>query len=100
MINQTSGGSVEHTINLIEGIITIKENDTTIYQTKSTQSRPRSMTITLPSNESDIQYLDHSDTVQINPTALHKLRIVVQDKQGATINTLASIKTTQGLIIP
>lgn len=100
LINQTSGVSAEHTINLIEGIITIKENDTTIYQTKSTQSRPRSMTITLPSNESDIQYLDHSDTVQINPTALHKLRIVVQDKQGATINTLASIKTTQGLIIP
>lgn len=100
LIKQTVTVKADKTIHLIPGIITIKEGDTTIYQTKSTQANPRNINITLPKDESDIQYIDESATLQINSSAIKKLRILVQDQKGNLITTVASITTAQGLLIP
>lgn len=91
---------VQKKITVAKGIVTVQKNNIILYQTDNKQNIQPKITFTLPKNESDIQYQDADDIVQIKPENIPSLIVSLVDKKGNKLDTVANITSKQGMLIP
>ncbi len=87
-------------ITVAKGIITVLQNNIVVYQNNIIQKISPKITYNLPKEESDIQYTDSGNLLQIKPENIPSLVITVKDKNGKALETAANITSKQGLLIP
>jgi len=95
----TAISGVQKNIIVAKGIITIFKDGKELYQTDKEQAI-EPLTFDLPKDESDIQYQDANEILQINPDNIPHLRITIKDKNDNLLDSVASITSEQGLLTP
>jgi hypothetical protein len=76
------------------------QGETKLYQTNASRSTRPQLSIQLPNNQEDIQYIDEHDIAQINPEAIATLQITLKDNKGNPLESVANITSTHGILHP
>jgi hypothetical protein len=82
---------VQKKLIVAKGIITVIQNNIVLYQTDNQQITQPKITFDLPKDESDIQYTDTNDIPQVNSDTIPRITIIVKDKNGNILDTVANI---------
>jgi len=102
-IQPTAERMIQKNIIVAKGIVTVNQNTTRLY--KTTTDKENEVTtggkiiFTLPKDEAQIQYKDENDIPQIVEENIPKISIRVEDPNGHTLDTIAKITTTKGLLM-
>lgn len=91
---------VQKKISVVQGIVTVLNNNIVLYQTNTKQTSQPQIRFTLPKDESDIQYQDTNGIAQIKPENIPSITITVKDKEGKSLDTVANVVSKQGILIP
>lgn len=99
-IQPTIQKTAQTSIRIAKAIVTIKQNNTILYQTNGRTDNKQNIYFNLPNNESDIQFTDNDGIAQIHPETIPSIQISVQDPNGNTIDTVANITSSKGILLP
>lgn len=98
----TSQRIAQKNIIVAKGIVTVNQNTTRLYKTTTDKENEvttgEKIIFTLPKDEAQIQYKDENDIPQIVEENIPKISIRVEDPNGHTLDTIAKITTTKGLL--
>jgi hypothetical protein len=92
--------TAQTSIRIAKAIVTIKQGNTIMFQTNGRTTNQQQIVFNLPNNESDIQFTDSGGIAQIHPEAIPSIQISVQDPHGNTIDTVANITSSKGILLP
>ena len=99
-IQPTTQKTAQTSVRITKGIVTIKQGTSILYRTDTVIPDGKYLQLNLPKNESDIQFIDSGGIAQIHPEAIPSIEISVQDPNGNTIDTIANIANSKGLLLP